>query len=131
LKDVLNDVAPAARRAFWFCLGLLALGLGGLGVVLPVLPTTPFVILAAFAFGKSSPQLQAFLENSSVFGPIIADWRASGAIAVRYKIISITMMALVFGLSIVMALSPIILIVQAVCMGGAAVFILTRPSAAV
>ena len=60
-----------------------------------------------------------------------ADWRASGAIAVRYKIISITMMALVFGLSIVMALSPIILIVQAVCMGGAAVFILTRPSAAV
>ncbi|MEM9633244.1 MAG: YbaN family protein [Pseudomonadota bacterium] len=131
MKDVLNDVAPAARRAFWFSLGLLALGLGGLGVVLPVLPTTPFVILAAFAFGKSSPQLQAILENSSVFGPIIADWRSNGAIAVRYKIISIAMMSLVFGLSIVMAVSPIVLIVQAVCMGGAALFILTRPSTSV
>lgn len=128
MRDVLNEAAPAVKRVFWFCLGALALGLGALGAVLPVLPTTPFVILAAFAFGKSSPQLEAFLESSTFFGPIIADWRANGAIAVRFKIISIGMMAAVFILSLVFSVSVIVLAVQAVCMTGAAIFILSRPS---
>ena len=114
-------------RIIWFALGAMALALGALGVILPVLPTTPFIILAAFAFGKSSPALAAWLENSRSFGPIIADWRAHGAIAPRYKVIAVGMMAAVFALSLILRASGTILLIQAVCLGGAALFILTRP----
>ncbi|MEM7215419.1 MAG: YbaN family protein [Pseudomonadota bacterium] len=115
-------------RSFWFLVGTLSLFLGLIGIVLPVLPTTPFVILAAFAFGKSSPRLQAWLERNHVFGPIIEDWREKGAIATRYKIMAISMMAAALLLSIVMDVGPVILVVQLACMIAAACFILTRPS---
>lgn len=105
-----------------------ALALGAIGAVLPILPTTPFVILAAFAFGKSSPRFQAWLENSKLFGPIIADWRANGSIALPYKAIALTMMGAVFALSIYNGWPALVLVIQAVCIAGAATFILTRPS---
>lgn len=114
-------------RLFWFVLGCIALMLAALGVPLPVLPTTPFVILAAFAFGKSSPRLQAWLESSKTFGPMITEWRAHGAIAPRYKAIATGMMAAVFLLSLIMGVPAKVIAIQAVCLGGAAVFILTRP----
>ena len=117
-----------AQRGFWFIVGCLALALGGIGVVLPVLPTTPFVILAAFAFGKSSPRLQAWLENNRTFGPMIADWKQNGAIAPRYKAVSVIMMAGFFGLSIWMGFPAVVRIVQAVAMGFAAAFVLSRPN---
>lgn len=115
-------------RLFWFMLGCIALFLAALGVPLPVLPTTPFIILAAFAFGKSSPRLQAWLENSKTFGPIIAEWQAHGAIAPRYKTIATGMMGAVFLLSLIMGVPAKVIAIQAICLGGAALFILTRPN---
>ncbi len=115
-------------RLIWLAAGFIALGLGAIGAILPLLPTTPFVILAAFAFGKSSPTLQKRLEESAFFGPIIIDWRTNGAIAPRYKMISVGMMAAVFLLSIIMQVGAKILIVQAVFLIAAAAFILTRPN---
>ena len=115
-------------RGFWFALGWAALALGAIGVVLPVLPTTPLVILAAFAFGKSSPRLEAWLKNSRTFGPIIANWRANGSIAPRHKAISIVMMGAVLLLSLVMGVAPVVLLIQAVCIAAASAFILSRPS---
>ena len=98
--------------------------------MLPILPTTPFVILAAFAFGKSSPRIANAIESHRLFGPIIAEWRAHGAIAPRYKVIALTMMGGVLVLSIAMGVSWMVIAVQAVCVAGAAAFILTRPSGA-
>ncbi|MCD1619632.1 YbaN family protein [Salipiger marinus] len=118
----------AALRVFWFSVGALALLLGVIGVVLPVLPTTPFVILAAFAFGRSSPALQRRLEQSPTFGPMIADWRAHGAIAPKYKAMALTMMAAALGLSVAMGLALHLLAIQTICIAGAATFILTRPN---
>ena len=89
----LSDNDFILGRVFWFCLGGISLALGAIGAILPILPTTPFVILSAFAFGKSSPRLAAWLNNSPTFGPMIADWRSHGAIAPRYKRIAVTMMA--------------------------------------
>ena len=117
-----------AQRGFWFAVGWAALALGAVGVMLPILPTTPFVILAAFAFGKSAPRLRAWLENSRAFGPVIADWRSHGAIAPRVKALAIAMMVGVFGISVAMGLALFVLVVQAGCMTGAAAFILSRPS---
>ena len=116
------------RRAIWFAVGGGALAIGALGVVLPVLPTTPFLIVAAFAFGRCSPRLATRLETSRTFGPMIADWRRQGAIAPRFKALSIVMMAGVFAASIVAVLSVGALIVQAVCLTVSAAFILSRPN---
>ncbi|WP_242650937.1 YbaN family protein [Yoonia tamlensis] len=117
-------------RGIWLAIGWAALGLGIIGVVLPVLPTTPFVILAAFAFGKGSERLQQRLHDHATFGPIIAEWNATGAIAPKYKTIAITMMSAALGLSIIMAMPFKVIVIQAICMAGAATFILTRPNGA-
>ncbi|MEM9970470.1 MAG: YbaN family protein [Pseudomonadota bacterium] len=116
-------------RPFWILLGWLALALGAVGVVLPVLPTTPFVILAAFAFARGSPAIAQRLEAHRVFGPIIADWRARGAIATRYKIAAVAMMTAALALSLAMGFAGHVIAIQAVCMAGAAAYVLSRPSA--
>ena len=69
--------------------GLVALGLGALGIALPLLPTTPFVLLAAFAFAQSSEKLHRWLLEHNVFGPLIDNWHRYGAISRRAKIISV------------------------------------------
>ncbi|MCR9121325.1 MAG: YbaN family protein [Phyllobacteriaceae bacterium] len=120
--------AMTVRRSVWFVVGCAAIGVGAIGAILPVLPTTPFVILAAFAFGKSSPRLQAWLENSATFGPIIADWKANGAIALRYKAFALATMGAVLLLSFMMGFAPLVLIIQAIAITGAAVFIVSRPN---
>ena len=79
-------------RLFYFCLGSLCLLLGAIGVVLPLLPTTPFIILAAFCFSRSSPRLHALLTNHRLFGPLIRDWEAHGVIPLKVKWISSTLM---------------------------------------
>ncbi len=116
------------KKLFWKILGGLALALGLIGVVLPVVPTTPFIILGAFAFARGSPKMARMLENHRIFGPIIVEWRQHGAIAPKFKALAIGMMAVAFGGSVIANLAPVILLVQAVCMSGAAIFILSRPS---
>ncbi len=121
-------MTPLALRTLWFVIGALALSLGAIGAVLPFLPTTPFVILAAFAFGKSSPALQAWLERSRMYGGVIADWRRNGAIAPRDKAISLAMMvgALALGLASTMPLAA--KIAQGFIMAAAATYVLSRPN---
>ena len=71
--------------------------LGLIGVVLPLLPTTPFVILAAFCFSKSSPRFHQKLLENRLFGPIIADWERYGVIPFKVKCISSGMMLLMIS----------------------------------
>lgn len=113
----------------WTGLGCIALALGLIGVVLPVLPTTPFVILAAFLFSKGSPRLRHWLISHRIFGPLIADWEAHGAIPRPVKRLACTVMALVFGVSVLAGVPTVVLIVQAICLGAAATYVLTRPDA--
>lgn len=121
-------MSSLALRTLWSVIGVLALSLGAIGAVLPFLPTTPFVILAAFAFGKSSPALQAWLERSRIFGGVIANWHRNGAIAPRYKAISLMMMlgALALGLASSMPLAA--KIAQGFIMAAAATYVLSRPN---
>lgn len=115
-------------RVLWVLAGFTALLIGGVGIVLPVLPTTPFVILAAFAFGKGSVRLRNWLVDHAQFGPIIQDWEAHGAIAIRYKRIAYTVMGVAFVASIIVGLRPVLLVVQGSCLCGAAFYIHTRPT---
>ncbi|MEN0000187.1 MAG: YbaN family protein [Pseudomonadota bacterium] len=116
------------RRALWFSLGLTALTLAGLGVLLPLLPTTPFVIVAAFAFSKSSPRLEKWLLESRAFGPVIVNWREEGAIAPQFKLLSMVLMLGVLIISVVAGVAWWILALQTVFMLAAALFVLSRPN---
>ncbi len=125
--DQAKWTAFTPRRWAWLAVGSGALALGAVGILLPLLPTTPFIILAAFAYGKSAPGIALRLERSRTFGPILAGWRCHGAIAPRYKILAMLMMIGSFVFSAAMSVAIGILIVQAICLALAAAFILSRP----
>lgn len=115
------------RRVAWFALGAAALGLGALGVVVPLLPTTPFVLLAAFAFSRSSDRCHAWLLGHRVFGPLIRNWRAHGAISRPAKVAGILAMGAVVGVSVAINAPSALLAVQALVLVAVAAFVLSRP----
>jgi uncharacterized membrane protein YbaN (DUF454 family) len=114
-------------RGLWLALGGLFLGLGLLGVVLPVLPTTPFLLLAAGCFAKSSPRLHRWLLAHPTLGPPIRNWEENGAISRPAKRLAVGSMAAVLGLSVVVGLHWKVLLAQAVLIAVGSAFILTRP----
>ena len=71
----------AITRGLLLGLAVLSLAIGILGIFLPVLPTVPFILLAAWAAGHSSPRLSHWLENHPQFGLHIRDWRHSGRVS--------------------------------------------------
>lgn len=80
-------------RWAWWLLAWLALGLGVVGIVVPGLPTVPFVLLSAYAAGRGSQRLHAWLLAHRQFGPVIRDWQAHGAVGRRAKWLATGMMA--------------------------------------
>ncbi len=68
-------------RSLWYALGLIALALGIVGIALPVVPTVPFLLLAAGAFARSSPRLERRIMNHPTYGPPVRAWRERGAIS--------------------------------------------------
>ena len=118
----------SATRIGWLVVGLVALALGALGIAVPLLPTTPFVLLAAFAFARSSTRLHAWLVTHDVFGTLIDNWQRHGAISRRAKVVSVVSMAAVLAFSLAMRAPTAVIVLQLAVLGGAALFILTRPA---
>ena len=81
------------RFLLWGC-GVLALVLGVIGVFLPGLPTTPFVLLAGACFVRASPHAHAWLLANRTFGPMLRKWEDEHALSRRVKVFAITMMLL-------------------------------------
>ncbi len=84
-------MTDSVKKALWLTLGLLSTLLGIIGIALPLLPTTPFLLLAALCFAQSSERMHSWLMEHPTFGPIILNWQEHGAIDRRSKIISMTM----------------------------------------
>ena len=87
------------QRALLVGAGVLSLLLGLLGAVLPGLPTTPFVLLAAACFAKASPRLHRWLLQHRWLGPMVRDWEAHHTLPLRIKWLASGMMALMVGAS--------------------------------
>lgn len=93
-------------RALFFIAGIVALGFGIAGIFLPVLPTTPLVLLAATCFARSYRPFHEWLIAHRLFGPILREWHEHRSIPYRTKIFAIGMMAGALTVSIVFFIDP-------------------------
>ena len=103
-----HDPAPrppvtGLRRAVYLLAGLLFVGLAVLGALLPVLPTTPFVLLASYCFVRSSPALHRWLLRNRWFGPLLRDWQQHRGVRRRVKATALCVLPLALGTSLALA----------------------------
>lgn len=118
-----------ARRVLFLVVGILALLLAVIGLLLPLVPATPFLLLAAWAFSRSSERLHRWLRGLPGFGPVLADWEENGAIRTRVKVLATVILLLV-------AVWPMALIefpqwlkaVAGATVAGVLLFLWTRPA---
>jgi uncharacterized membrane protein YbaN (DUF454 family) len=131
--SILNttEVSMSIARWLWVCAGMVSLFLALLGVILPLLPTTPLLIVAAWCFSKGSPRLHRWLHMNRYFGHILREWEQHGVIRVRAKIMATLAIAILICISL--SLAPLklpVLIILFCILGSVLLFIWTRPSRA-
>ena len=125
---------PAEHRSRWvrgafLALGSIALALGLLGIFLPLLPTTPFVLLAAACYARGSRRFYDWLIANRTFGPIILEWERHRSIPYRTKITAIVLMSTTLAISITFFVQPLWLKGALAAMGAAlAVWMYRIPS---
>jgi uncharacterized membrane protein YbaN (DUF454 family) len=114
-------------RRLWAVVGVAFVAVGAIGIVMPLLPTTPFLLLAAYCFARSSPTLHNWLLSHPSFGPLISNWDRYGSIDRRSKRIAMIVILLTLGITLLIGVPLWALMSQAVVLAIATTFILTRP----
>lgn len=125
-----DKAASAVRRVGrwgWWLLAYLSLGIGLLGIVVPGLPTVPFVLLSAFAAARGSDRLHRRLLADPRFGPMIVDWQAHGAVSRRAKRLAILTMAVSSMLMLALMPRAWIALPGIACMAAVALWLWRRP----
>ena len=116
-------------KPLFFVLGCLCVGLAALGVALPLLPATPFLLVASYCFVRSSPRLARALRAAPVFGGLIEDWERHRAISVRVKGTALLVLGLGVTATIAFSrLSPPMLALLGVLAAVGAVVVLRIPT---
>ena len=115
------------RRWAYLAVGWIALGLGLLGIPLPLLPTTPFVLLAAFCFARASQPLHDWLLAHPTFGPLIENYQTHRAISRSAKWLATLSLLAAICISLFLGVAPVLLAVQLVVLCCVAVFIWRHP----
>jgi uncharacterized membrane protein YbaN (DUF454 family) len=103
----LDMMATGLRRRLYVGLGLFFVGLGIVGAILPVMPTTPWLLIASFFFARSSPRLEAWLRRTPYFGLLIRDWEVHRGVRPGVKVSAITVVVLVVGSTCLFSPAPI------------------------
>ena len=117
------------RKLGYFIVGWVSLFLGVLGIVLPLLPTTPFVLLSAFCFSKSSKRFHLWLLNHKLFGPLVTDWQRHGVIQLKAKILATISMLVMVSVSLYFVNIPLLYVgIILLSISCVLVFIWSRPS---
>ena len=119
-------VSHAARLA-WMGGGFLSVGLAVAGILLPLLPTTPFVLLAAYCFARCSPRLHGWLLAHQTFGPLITNWQRERAIPRRAKLAAYGASAGTIVLSVALAVPTHLVALQVLALGASTIFVASRP----
>ena len=88
------------HKPFFFTLGILSLSLGYVGILIPGLPTTVFILIAAWAFSKCSDRFTNWLENHRLFGPMILNWKTYRGLSRRAKKLAIIIIVPTFAIAI-------------------------------
>lgn len=114
-------------RGIWAAAGLICVILGVVGLLLPFLPTVPFLLAAGFFFGKSSRRLHRWLLNHPVLGPPIHDWNTRGAISTNAKRLATLSVAIALAMTLILGFSTKIVMIQVIALAGVMAFIWTRP----
>ncbi|MCR6670584.1 YbaN family protein [Devosia ginsengisoli] len=115
-------------RVFYFVAGWATLGLGAAGTVLPLLPTTPFLLAAAWCFCRSSPRMAGWLLDHPVLGKPLRAWQREGAISTPTKLVAVASMAIGYGFAMRFSeLGSVPASGLALLLLSVAVFIVTRP----
>jgi uncharacterized membrane protein YbaN (DUF454 family) len=123
-----DPVSSGPLRWLLLAMGFVFVGLAGLGTVLPVLPTVPFLLVAAACFARSSARFYHWLLSNRVFGPVIRDWRETRSIPLRAKISAISLVVLVGGSSVLFWIAnPWVQLGVTVVLLGLIVFLLRIP----
>lgn len=118
------------KNALLICIAWLSLVLGFIGVFLPILPTTPFAILSAYLFSKSSPRLHQWLLRQPLLGPVIIEWERHGVIRMKAKVISTAMIVALFSYTLIFVKVALVVKVIVTLIGLSVLsFIWSRPSA--
>jgi uncharacterized membrane protein YbaN (DUF454 family) len=110
----------SARRVAWVAAGLVAVALGGIGIVVPGLPTTVFFIVAAWCFSRSSERLERWVLGLPRIGPMVADHRNGLGMPRRAKVIAIGMVVVFASLSALLGLDHVaarLAVITAACVG--------------
>lgn len=110
-------------------LGTIFVGIGTLGIFLPLLPTTPFLLLAAACYAKSSQKFYHWLLSNRWFGEYIRNWREGKGIPLKTKILSIALLVLTITYSIVYVV-PVLIgkLIMALIAGGVSWHIISLPT---
>ena len=116
-------------RPVFLAIGFMCVGLGGLGAVLPLLPTTPFLLIALWAFSRSSDRFHHWLYTHPRFGPRLQAWNEHGVVPVKVKLSAISAMLVSLGLMVFVARVkwPVLAVSGALMLVGAT-YVLSRPS---
>ncbi len=118
-------------RVLWIGLGGTCLAVGAVGVVVPGLPTTPFLILAAACFIRSSQRLYDRLLSTRVFGPAIRDFREGRGVPRRVKWLALATMGVFVGFAVTLGIPPGQIALRIVVLGAAlvgAIYVLRLPT---
>jgi uncharacterized membrane protein YbaN (DUF454 family) len=115
------------RRPLLFVAGWILTALGVIGLVLPLMPGTIFLILAAWCFSQSSPRFEAWLIGHPRLGPQILRWRETGTIARRAKYVACGSMLLSFAILTATSAPPVALWVSGACLLAAGLYVASRP----
>jgi uncharacterized protein len=127
--QVQDDNNMNAFRLLYLVLGWFFVALGVVGIVLPILPTAPFLLLAVWAFSRSSPELAEKIRNHPVAGPLVSAWQDHGVIPLKGKILALLMMAAMGTYTAGFSAAPLWLaITTCVVLIAAAIYVVTRPS---
>lgn len=114
------------RRTVYLALGFLCVGLATLGAFLPVLPTTPFLLLASACFLRSSPALHERLLRSRLFGPFLRDWQQHRGIRLSVKVTAVVTLLAVVAASVLFGQLPLPLLVLLVVLASIGLFVVLR-----